>query len=250
MTCESLFVTKLLLCPVQLNVKYHCMFTLLYQFLISATTSIKKNSFRYYLSSPALPSKPEEELPQNGSVHNNKKVPWSSKVPEEKDSSSSSSSNSSSNNHVKSSKSSKNADINEDDESDYIEKNISVSRKASSNVNQFDENADNLANEQQAGKAFKSGNSSVAAAVAAAASSSLSLSSSSSNKSNNKQLNSSKDNSSVSGGGGGGSNSSSNSSSSGYSSSSSSKRGKNMYKEIQPSPSPSYVNNKDEVISR
>lgn len=135
-------------------------------------------------------------------------------------------------------KSSKGVDINEDDEVEYIEK--SLPRKPS-NVNHFDESADNFANEQQASKGFKLGNNSVVAALAQVAASSIAASS---NKPSSKQLNSTKDSGSAN-------SSLSNSSLTHSSSSSSSKKGKNLYREIQPSPSPlSYTNNKDDLIQR
>lgn len=153
----------------------------------------------------------------------------SAKIEEDKDSSLSSTKT----------KTSKTGDVNEDDEIEYIEKNLP---RKSSNVNQFDESADNFVNEQQtAGKGFKLGNSSVVAALAQVAASSIPLPSV---KLNSKQLNSTKENGSIN-------NSSSNSSVTHSSSSSSSKKGKNIYKELQPSPTPvSYTNNKDEVIQR
>ncbi|KAK0041808.1 macoilin-1 [Biomphalaria pfeifferi] len=178
----------------------------------------------------ALPSKSEEEIISNGvSSSTAKKV--SSKLDEEKDSTS-----------PLKSKSSKGGDINEDDEVEYIEK--SLPRKPS-NVNQFDESLDNFANEQQTGKSFKSGNSNVTAAVAVAAAA-VSIPTSS-NKSSNKQLNSSKDSGSTN------IVTSSNTSLTQSSlSSSSSKKGKNIYRELQPSSSPLTCvnNNKDEVIQR
>ncbi|RUS78285.1 hypothetical protein EGW08_013949 [Elysia chlorotica] len=186
----------------------------------------------------ALPAKLEEEVISNG-VQSGKKSS-SPKTDDERDSSSS-----------KSKSSSKIADVNEADEIEYIEK--SLPRKAS-NVNQFDESADN--NEQHSGKGFKSGNSSVAAAVAvAAAASAIPMPSSNSSHKQCKQLNSSRDPSTGGGGGAGANTNSSSSNSSAHSSSSSSssssKKGKNMYREIQPSPSPlSFTNNKDEVIQR
>ncbi|XP_046327702.1 macoilin-1-like [Haliotis cracherodii] len=83
----------------------------------------------------ALPSKPEEEVISNGVA--GKKIV---KVEEEKDGK----------------KSTKSSDINEDDEIEYIEK--SLPKKT--NVNQFDESADNFVNDQQA-KSFKTASSSV-----------------------------------------------------------------------------------------
>ncbi|XP_059149518.1 macoilin-1-like isoform X2 [Physella acuta] len=176
----------------------------------------------------ALPSKADEDVISNGVSSSNKKVSLS-KLDDEKDSSSPVCS-------VKTK--SKGGDINEDDEIEYIEK--SLPRKPS-NVNQFDENSDNFTNEQQVSKGFKSGNSSVAAAVAVAAASAIPVPS---NKTSSKQLNSSKDS-------GLSSTTSSNSSLTHPPSSSSTKKGKNMYRELQPSPSPlSYTNNKEEVIQR
>ncbi|GFN80810.1 transmembrane protein 57b, partial [Plakobranchus ocellatus] len=188
----------------------------------------------------ALPPKSEEEVISNGISTGKKSSSSSSKLDDEKDASSSS----------KTKSSSKIVDMNEDDEIEYIEK--SLPQRKASNVNQFDESAETFAHEQQVGKGFKSGNSSVAAAVAvAAAASSIPVPSSNSSHKQCKQLNSSRDSSTIGGTGGSTNSSSSNSSSGHSSSSSSSKKGKNMYREIQPSPSPlSYTNNKDEVIQR
>ncbi|CAG5131273.1 unnamed protein product, partial [Candidula unifasciata] len=174
----------------------------------------------------ALPSKSEEDVISNGITSPaNKKV--SSKLDEEKDNSSS----------AGKTKSSKTGDINEDDEVEFIEK--SLPRKTS-NVNQFDESTDNYVNEQQTTKGCKVGNSNVTSAFTQLAVPSAPAPSS---KPNSKQTNNSKDS--------GSSNASLNSSLTHSSSSSSSKKGKNMYREIQPSPSSvSYANNKDEVIQR
>ncbi|CAG5126355.1 unnamed protein product [Candidula unifasciata] len=177
----------------------------------------------------ALPLKSEEEMITNGvTTAANKKVSPSSKAEDEKDTPLNSG-------KIKSSKS---VDVNEDDEIDYIEKHLP---RKSSNVNQFDESLDSVANEQQTSKGFKLGNN-VVAAIAQAAASTVNVPPV---KSNNKQLNSTKENYS--------SNSALTnlSSSSSSLSSSSSKKGKNIYKELQPSPSPvTYTNNKDEVIQR
>ncbi|BFZ10016.1 hypothetical protein BsWGS_13056 [Bradybaena similaris] len=183
---------------------------------------------QYSESKPkALPLKSEEDVNSNGVTSaTNKKVSPSSKVEEDKDPPL----------NTSKTKSSKGVDINEDDEIDYIEKTLP---RKSSNVNQFDENLDNFTNEQQTGKGFKLGNN-VVAAIAQAASASVNVPTI---KSNSKQLNSTKENYS-----------SSNSALTNVSSSSSlssSKKGKNMYKELQPSPSPvTFTNNKDEVIQR
>lgn len=177
---------------------------------------------------PALPLKSEEEVNSNGVTSaTNKKVSLSSKVEEDKDPPL----------NTSKTKSSKGVDINEDDEIDYIEK---IFPRKSSNVNQFDENLDNFTNEQQTGKGFKLGNN-VVAAIAQATSSSVNVPPI---KSNSKQLNSTKENYNSS-------NSALTNVSSSSSLSSSSKKGKNMYKELQPSPSPvTFTNNKDEVIQR
>jgi hypothetical protein len=169
----------------------------------------------------ALPPKSEEEVISNGAP--GKKL---SKGEEEKDSRKPSS---------VSSPSSKNTDVNEDDEIEYIEKSLP---KKQPNVNQFDDSLDSFSGEQMT-KSFKvtngavpvgvspspSSGSAAAAAASAAASAAVSSSSASAKQNSSKQLNSSKDNST--------------------------KKGKNYWKEQLPAAPSSYSsNNKDEHISR
>ena len=119
------------------------------------------------------------------------------------------------------SEASKNTDVNEDDEIEYIEKSLP---KKQPNVNQFDENTDSFSGEQQT-KAYKATNGAVpVGGVSPSPSTGSGSSSSSSTKAvSNKQLNSSKDNSA--------------------------KKGKNYWKEQLPA-SANFTNNKDEHISR
>ncbi|XP_070190467.1 macoilin-like isoform X2 [Littorina saxatilis] len=155
----------------------------------------------------ALPPKSEEEVISNGAP--GKKL---AKGEEEKESKKSSSS---------SSPSSKNADVNEDDEIEYIEKSLP---KKQPNVNQFDENTDSFSGEQQT-KAYKASNGAVPVGGVSPSSSTGSASGSapSTKPVSSKQLNSSKENSA--------------------------KKGKNYWKEQLPAAS-SFTNNKDEHISR
>lgn len=159
----------------------------------------------------ALPLKSDEEVISNGAP--GKKLVKGEEEKENKKPSSSSS------------PSSKNTDVNEDDEIEFIEKSLP---KKQPNVNQFDEDADSFSGEP-ATKAYKVTNGAVpvsgvspspstgstSAAASASASSSKSVSS--------KQLNSTKDNST--------------------------KKGKNYWKEQLPA-SASFTNNKDEHIIR
>lgn len=151
----------------------------------------------------ALSSKPEEEVISNGA--SGKKLP---KGEEEKDPTKKSS--------ASSSPSSKSADVNEDDELEYIEKSLP---KKQPNVNQFDEISDSFSSGDPQAKAFKANG--VAAAVGGGVSSPPSAGVAKSVSS--KQLNSSKDNSA--------------------------KKGKNYWKEQLP-PVASFTNNKDEHICR
>ena len=155
----------------------------------------------------ALPPKSEEEVISNGAP--GKKL---AKGEEEKETKKSSSSSSS--------PSSKNTDVNEDDEIEYIEKSLP---KKQPNVNQFDENTDSFSGEQQT-KAYKATNGAVPVSGVSPSPSTGSGSSSSSTKAvSSKQLNSSKDNSA--------------------------KKGKNYWKEQLPAAA-NFTNNKDEHISR
>lgn len=155
----------------------------------------------------ALPPKSEEEVISNGVPH--KKL----KGEEEKENKKSTNSSSS--------PPSKNADVNEDDEIEYIEKSLP---KKQPNVNQFDENLDSFSGEQLT-KAFKATNGTVSVGNVSPSSSTVASSSTPATKAmSSKQLNSSKDNSA--------------------------KKGKNYWKEQLPASTPSFTNNKDEHISR
>lgn len=171
-----------------------------------------KNVPSFFFLVPALPPKSEEEVISNGAP--GKKLP---KGEEEKESKKSSSSSSS--------PSSKNTDVNEDDEIEYIEKSLP---KKQPNVNQFDEHTDSFSGEQQT-KAYKASNGAVPVGGVSpspstgSGSSSASSASSSTKAVSSKQLNSSKDNSA--------------------------KKGKNYWKEQLPAAA-NFTNNKDEHISR
>ncbi|XP_076445159.1 macoilin-like [Babylonia areolata] len=157
----------------------------------------------------ALPPKSEEEVISNGVP--GKKLP---KGEEEKESKKSTTTSSST-------PPSKNTDVNEDDEIEYIEKSLP---KKQPNVNQFDENLDSFSGEQLT-KAYKATNGAVSVGSISSSSPTVTGSSTPATKAvSNKQLNSSKDNSA--------------------------KKGKNYWKEQLPASSPSFTNNKDEHISR
>lgn len=147
----------------------------------------------------ALPPKPEEEVISNGAP--GKKLTKGEEEREGKKSSASSS------------PASKSADVNEDDELEYIEKSLP---KKQPNVNQFDEISDSFSGDQQ-GKTYKANGVAAVGGVSSAPSAGASKSVSS------KQLNSSKDNSA--------------------------KKGKNYWKEQLPAAA-SFTNNKDEHICR
>ncbi|KAL8566959.1 hypothetical protein ACOMHN_059759 [Nucella lapillus] len=159
----------------------------------------------------ALPPKSEEEVISNGvPVPSSKKL----KGEEEKENKKSTNSSSSPPSH-------KSADVNEDDEIEYIEKSLP---KKQPNVNQFDENLDSFSGEQLT-KAYKATNGAVSVGNVSSSSSTVTGSSTPATKAvSSKQLNSSKDNSA--------------------------KKGKNYWKEQLPASAPSFANNKDEHISR
>ena len=166
-----------------------------------------------FLSCPvcvsALPPKSEEEVISNGVPGKKPNKGEEEKEPKKPPSSSS--------------LPSKNTDVNEDDDVEYIEKSLP---KKQPNVNQFDENTDSFSGEQQT-KAFKTTNGAVPVGTVSSSPSSGSGQGSSvasaTKAVSSKQLNSSKDNSA--------------------------KKGKNYWKEQLPAPA-NFTSNKDEHISR